>query len=117
MVEIRRRGEVWVANLNPARGAEVGKVRPVLVIQADTLTEAGSDTVIILPLTSQLRPGLRRYRVPVSARDRLLKDCYVVVEKPRALDRKRFGEGPLTTLTPVEMAEVEKSLKAVTGMW
>ena len=29
-----RRGEVWVARLNPNQGAEVGKVRPVVVIQA-----------------------------------------------------------------------------------
>jgi mRNA interferase MazF len=26
-----RRGEVWVARLNPNQGAEVGKVRPVVV--------------------------------------------------------------------------------------
>ena len=30
-----KRGEVWVANLNPTRGREVGKIRPVLVIQGD----------------------------------------------------------------------------------
>ncbi len=36
-----RRGEVWVARLNLNQGAEVGKVRPVVVIQADALTEAG----------------------------------------------------------------------------
>lgn len=29
-----RRGEIWVGNLNPNRGAEVGKIRPVLIIQA-----------------------------------------------------------------------------------
>jgi hypothetical protein len=39
VVEVIRRGEVWVGNLNPARGKEVGKVRPVLVIQADALTQ------------------------------------------------------------------------------
>ena len=33
-----RRGEVWVARLNPNQGAEVGKVRPVVVMQADLLT-------------------------------------------------------------------------------
>ena len=48
-----KRGEVWVANLNPSRGREVGKVRPVLVIQGDALVEAGSPTIAVLPLTTQ----------------------------------------------------------------
>lgn len=30
-----RRGGVWVANLNPNRGAEVGKLRPALGLQVD----------------------------------------------------------------------------------
>ena len=29
-----KRGEVWLANLNPRRGTEPGKTRPVLVVQA-----------------------------------------------------------------------------------
>lgn len=31
-------------------------------------------------------------------------------------DLDRFGEGPLATLTPEEMAGVEKSLKGVLGL-
>jgi mRNA interferase MazF len=111
-----KRGEIWVAKLNPSQGAEVGKVRPVLVIQADELTEAGADTVVILPLTTQVRPGLRLYRVTVPARDRILRDCQVIIEKPRSLDRRRFGEDPLSTLTATEMASVERGLLAVLGM-
>ena len=32
-----RRGEVWRVNFNPARGSEVQKVRPALVISSDSL--------------------------------------------------------------------------------
>lgn len=101
-----------MANLNPTRG----KVRPVLVVQADALTQAGADTLVVLPLTTQFRPGMRRFRVPVPARDRLLVDSYVVIDKPRALDPARLGDGPLTTLTTEEMAVVERSLRGVLGM-
>ena len=45
-----RRGEIWIGNLNPNRGAETGKIRPVLIIQADFLTYQGSPTVVVLPL-------------------------------------------------------------------
>ncbi|MDZ7851078.1 MAG: type II toxin-antitoxin system PemK/MazF family toxin [Halomonas sp.] len=110
------RGEVWVGNLNPSRGKEVGKIRPVLVIQADALTQAGAETVIVLPLTTQVRPGWRRFRIPLPARDRLLMASYVVIDKPRALDPARLVDGPLTRLTDEEMTAVEQSLGAVLGM-
>lgn len=111
-----RRGEIWVANLNPPRGQEIGKVRPVLIIQADELTATGTPMLIVLPLTTQVYPGFRRWRISIPARDRLLKPCQVVVDQPRALDRARFGEGPLTALTPEEMAALGKSLTGVLGM-
>jgi len=111
-----RRGEVWIARLNPNQGREIGKVRPVLVVQADELIAVGETPVVVLPLTTQAYPSFRRWRITLPARDRLLKDCQVVVDQPRALDRSRFGEGPLTTLTAEEMTAVETSLRAVLGM-
>lgn len=111
-----RRGEVWVANLNPPRGREIGKIRPVLIIQADELTESGAPMVVVLPLSTRVYPGFKRWRISLPARDRLLKPCQVITDQPRALDRDRIGEGPLTSLTADEMAAVEKSLRAVLGM-
>lgn len=112
-----KRGEVWVANLNPSRGAAVGKIRPVVVLQADRLTLAGLPTVLVIPLTTQLRPELEPIRVRIPARDKLAHDCHVMVEQVRALDRHRFGEGPLTALTEEEMEAVEKSLLGVLGLY
>jgi mRNA interferase MazF len=111
-----RRGEVWVGNLNPNRGAEVGKIRPVVVVQSDELSTLVSETVVVLPTTSQVRRGFRRIRVTIPARDRLRRDCQVMVDQPRTLDRRRFGAGPLTTLTTEEMAAVERGLLAVLGV-
>lgn len=112
-----KRGEVWVANLNPPRGREVGKVRPVVVIQANELIEADAPLVVVLPLTTQVYPGFRLWRVTLQARDRLKETCQVIVDQPRALDRARFGDGPLTRLTAEEMEAVERSLRAVMGMY
>lgn len=113
---LMRRGEVWVANLNPPRGREIGKVRPVLIIQADELTASGTPMVVVLPISTRVYPGFKRWRISLPARDRLLKPCQVITDQPRALDRDRIGEGPLTSLTAEEMAAVEKSLRAVLGM-
>ena len=112
-----RRGQVWVANLNPNRGQEIGKVRPVLVVQGDWLTEAQGRTVVVLPLTSDLRPEAEPLRVGIPARGGLRNDSHVVVEQPRTLDRDRIGDGPLTELTPDEMSQVERSLLAVIGLF
>jgi mRNA interferase MazF len=111
-----RRGEVWVANLNPNRGGETGKIRPVVIFQENRLTEAGLPTVITLPLTTQLRKGLEPLRIRLAARDRLEKDCYIVVEQIRAIDRDRMGEGPLTKLTADEMKALERGVRGVTGI-
>ena len=111
-----RRGEIWVGNLNPNRGAETGKIRPVLIVQADFLTQQGSETVIVLPLTTQVRPAKEPLHITIPARDRLREACQVMPEQPRTLDRSRLADGPLTTLTAQEMAKVEKVLLAVLGI-
>jgi len=111
-----RRGEVWICNLNPNRGAEIGKVRPVLILQADFLTAQGEPTVVVLPLTTQVRPAKEPLRVTIRARDRLEKDSQVVTEQPRTVDRTRLIDGPVARLTGEELAAVERSFRAVTGL-
>ncbi len=51
-----RRGEVWTANLNPPRGQEIGKIRPVVVMQADKLGGDLTLLVVVLPLTTKVYP-------------------------------------------------------------
>lgn len=111
-----RRGEIWVGNLNPNRGSEVGKIRPVLILQADFLIEQGEPTIIVLPLTTQVRKSKEPLHVTVPARERLLQTCQVMPEQPRTLDRTRLADGPLTRLSPEEMRAVEASFRAVTGL-
>ena len=116
-VVIITRGQVWVANLNPNRGSEVGKIRPVLIMQGDWLSKAQSRTVVVLPITSDVRRETEPLRVTIAARDGLRTDSQIIVEQPRTLDRRRIGTGPLTELSPEEMVRVERSLLAVLGMF
>jgi mRNA interferase MazF len=111
-----RRGEIWVAKLNSNRGNEVGKIRPVLILQADFLIQQGEPTIIVLPLTTQVRPSKEPLHVTIPARDRFRQSCQVMPEQPRTLDRMRLVEGPLTMLSPAELRAVEASFRAVTGL-
>lgn len=111
-----RRGEIWLGNLNPNRGREAGKIRPVLILQADFLLAAGEPTVIVLPLTTQVRESKEPLHVTIAARDRLRQRCQIMTEQPRTLDGGRLLDGPLTILTREEMSAVEKSFRTVTGL-
>lgn len=111
-----RRGQVWTGNLNPRRGQEVGKIRPVLVIQGDWLSAAQDRTVVVLPLTSNIDKAREPLRITLPARDALREDSQVMVDQPRTLDRGRLGPEPLTELTAGEMSKVEESLLAVMGI-
>lgn len=46
------RGEIWWADLNPTRGHEQARIRPVLVISHDVFNDR-SGTIIALAITSQ----------------------------------------------------------------
>jgi len=49
------RGEVWWADLAEPRGSEPGKRRPVLIVQDDSITRSRLQTVMVVPVTSNLR--------------------------------------------------------------
>ena len=111
-----RRGEVWIAYLNPNCGAEVGKVRPVVVLQETALIEAGWETIIVLPLSTRAHPAAGTLRLHIPARGDLRQDCFILVDQPRTLDRRLFGDKPLTMLTADELGLLERSLRAVLGL-
>jgi len=50
--------EICVARLNPNQSAKVGKLHPVVILQADTI-KTGLATVVVMPLTPGplLHPG------------------------------------------------------------
>lgn len=112
-----KRGEIWVANLNPPRGKEIGKIRPVLIMQADELNADITPMVVVLPLSTQVYPDFKNWRITIPARGRLRKPCQVITGQPRALDRARLADGPLATLTKIEMERVEKALLAILGIY
>ena len=41
MTRAIKHGTIWLANLNPQKGTEPGKTRPVLILQDQALLDAG----------------------------------------------------------------------------
>ncbi len=112
-----KRGEIWLGRLYPARGAEIGKTRPVLIMQNNALTASGSRTVIVLPLTTQIRPEYEPMHLALPARRGLKQASQVMTDSPRTLDRERLLKGPLARISADEMAAVEKGLLAALSMY
>jgi mRNA interferase MazF len=83
-------GEVWLANLNPPKGTEPGKVRPVVILQTDDLNPVHPSTVIC-PITSNVLSNaqlLRVHLVPgISGLD-IPSD--ILIDQIRAIDKTRL---------------------------
>ncbi len=85
-----KRFEIWLANLNPQKGTETGKVRPVLVLQSDLLNVSHPST-LICPITTNVLPKLEILRVHLKKDTCGLNEhSDVLVDQLRAVDNKRF---------------------------
>lgn len=81
-----KRYEVRGAALDPARGAEMARSRPVVIVSLDVLNEH-LQTVTVCPLTSQLHPAWRtRLAVRVGRRD-----AEIAVDQIRTISKSRIG--------------------------
>ena len=82
-----------MADLNPRRGTEPGKTRPVLVLQAQALLDAGHPSTLIAPLTTRLVNGAEPLRIRIPATGQLQRDSDALVDQLRAIDNRRLVRG------------------------
>ncbi len=108
-----QKGEIYLAKLNPKKGNEVGKIRPVLIYQTNILNECKHPTTIILPLSTVLIDEAYPLRYRITKKDKLDKTSDVLCDQIRALDKQRILEGLLTKLTYQEILEIDKQVKIV----
>lgn len=113
---MRNHGEIWLANLNPGRGTEPGKIRPVLIIQNQALLDAEHPSTLIIPLTSNRVDDAEPLRLRVTARGALSEDSDLLVDQLRAIDNKRLIEGPLLCLDDQELKLVYQAVAEVLGI-
>ena len=87
--EYPRRGEIWLASLDPTEGSEIRKTWSWLIISPDSMN-ANLRTVTAMPLTSGSHPAPFRVPVRVEGRDGLLLADQIRTLARRRL-RKRIG--------------------------
>lgn len=81
-------GDVWWADLADPRGSEPGYRRPVLIVQGDAFNRSAIATVVVAPLTSNLRWSDAPGNVLLKARSTgLPRDSVANVSQIVAIDR------------------------------
>jgi mRNA interferase MazF len=103
-------GTLYLADLSPRFGAELGKVRPVVVIQTDLLNETGHPSTWVLPCTTRLtgENALRVYLPKGIAGNP--EDCEVMIDQSRSIDNRRFHR-KLKAIPPQIMREIKAKLR------
>jgi mRNA interferase MazF len=87
-----RRGEVYIAALDPVIGREISKTRPVVVVSND-LNNQFAATVTVLPVTSMNLEKIYPFEVLLPhGSGGLPKDSKVKADQIRTLDKTRMAK-------------------------
>jgi len=107
---------IRLANLNPGKGSEPGKTRPVLVVQSQALPDAGHPSTLVVPLTTRIIEDAEPLRIRVAAQGLLKHDSDLLIDQLRAIDNRRLTEGPLARCDDKLMARVYDAIGIVLEM-
>jgi mRNA interferase MazF len=81
--------DIWIADLEPQRGTETVKVRPVLIVQTNLLKDHPSS--VICPITTNIALESEILRVHIKKGTANLKsDSDIMIDQIRAFDNRRL---------------------------
>ncbi|MBQ7829802.1 MAG: type II toxin-antitoxin system PemK/MazF family toxin [Clostridia bacterium] len=109
-----RRGEIYIADLDPVIGSEQGGERPVLVIQ-NNVGNTHSPTVIVLAITSRCQK--KKYmptHIPIESSD-LSMSSIALAEQVRTVDKTRLTRY-VGRASKESMEAVDQALKVSMGV-
>ena len=105
------RGELWWVDLAEPRGAEPGKRRPVLVVQDDSLTRSRLRTVMVVPISSNLKRAAAPGNVMLArTHSGLRAESVALVCQVLTID-KDFLTSRIATLPASSMARIDVGLR------
>jgi Growth inhibitor len=82
--------DIWIADLEPQRGTETGKVRPVLIVQTNLLNNEHPSTVVC-PITTNVEKDSEILRIHIKKDTANLKtESDIIIDQIRAIDNKRL---------------------------
>lgn len=106
MMEVKR-GDIYLADLNPIIGSEQGGERPVIVVQNDVGNKY-SPTIIVIAVSSRVYKKDLPVHVALKS-ECLPKKSMALLEQVRTIDKSRLKEY-LGRVSKREMNEIERAL-------
>lgn len=110
-----RRGEIFFAALDPVRGSETQKTRPVVVVSNNVANRAAA-VVTVVPLTSNVE---RVYPFEVflaASATGLLKDSKAMAQQVRTLDKARLSGRVAGVVQADDMRKLDGALRLHLGL-
>lgn len=109
MVKIRR-GDIFLANLEPIKGSEQGGIRPVLIIQ-NNISNEYSPVTIIAAITSKIFEKEFPTNIFIKKENsRLDKDSTILLNQIRTIDNSRLIK-KVGSLDDLILEKVDNALK------
>ena len=110
------RGEIWWAEFGMPYGSEIGFTRPVLIVQDNAFNASGIKTIVIVPLTTNVRLRDAPGNVFVGKKEsRLKNDSVIAATQLYAIDKTRLRE-KVSKINRETMAKVEVGIQLVLGI-
>jgi mRNA interferase MazF len=110
MPSLPSRGEIWLADLHPARGHEQAGSRPVLIVSTNRFNHGPAELIFVIPLTRTYRAI--PFHIPVDPPEGGLRArSYLLCDAMRSISKDRLGSQPWGMVTPQTMAQVEDTLR------
>ena len=109
MADFPQRYRIHFADLNPTIGAEIHKVRPVVVVSQNEMNRFAG-RVVVCPLTTSLHPGWRS-RIQIKCAG---SDAEIAVDQIRTISKKRL-KNRIDRLAPSVAAQLRRLITEMYG--
>ncbi len=107
------RGDICLVNFNPAKGGEIGKLRPAIVMSTKDENSI-LETVIVIPLSTVIEADALPYRFTIDKRDKLKQKSDACIYVIRALAKNCVKE-IFAVLSDYDVFILQKSLCEILG--
>jgi mRNA-degrading endonuclease toxin of MazEF toxin-antitoxin module len=110
-----RRGDLYIADLNPYVGSEQGGVRPVLVLQNDD-GNYHCPTLIIAPMTTRIKKPNQPTHYYIDKAQGLVAPSMAQLEQIRTIDKHRVKRY-LGKISKAQMEGIDEIIKCSLGLY
>lgn len=108
------RREVWLVNLDPAKGREQAGRRPALILSVDQFNHGPAELVVVIPITSKAK-GIP-FHVSVNPPEGGLSQLsFIKCEDVRSISKERLIQR-LGVVIDQTMDEVEDRVRILLGL-